>query len=168
MGTYWSLPLIIIAVIVQATILPQIRIFGGQPDLVFLMMLSWSLNGRLEQNLMWAFVGGAAQDLMSAAPLGSSVLGMVLLAFAIEQIRHQVYHIGFILAVALVILGTILQKVVFMLVIGVSGFAIYPLENLTYVILPTIAYNLVFMVPIYWVVRRIQRRSAARQRVLSL
>lgn len=168
MGTYWSLPLIVIAVIVQATLLPQIRIFGGQPDLVFLMMLSWSLNGRLEQNLMWAFVGGGAQDLMSAAPLGASVLGMVLLAFSLEQIRQQVYHIGFMLAVALVILGTILQKVVFMLVIGISGFAIYPLENLTYVIVPTIAYNLVFMVPIYWVIRRIQRRSAARQRVLSL
>ncbi len=168
MGTYWSLPLIVLAVIVQATILPQLRIFGGQPDLVFLMMLSWAINGRLEQSLTWAFVGGIAQDLMSAAPTGSSVLGMVLLAFVIEQIRLQVYRIGFMLVIALVIAGTFLQKVAFMIVLAFNGFAVYPLENLTYVILPTIAYNLLFIGPVYWVIRRIQRRATSKQRALTL
>jgi rod shape-determining protein MreD len=168
MGTYWSLPLIIFAVILQATVLAQIRIFGGQPDLVFLMMLSWAINGRLEQNVTWAFVGGIAQDLMSAAPTGASVLGMLLLAFGIEQIRQQVYRIGFMLIIALVIVGTLLQKIVFMVVLAFNGFAVYPLENLTYVILPTIAYNLLFIGPIYWLIRRIQRRSTSKQRALTL
>ena len=48
-----------------------------------------------------------------------------------------------------------------MIVVAFTGFTIYPLENLTYVILPTIAYNLMFIGPIYWVVRRIQRRAGA-------
>lgn len=167
MGTYWSLPLVALAVIVQATILPQIRILGGQPDLIFLMALSWSINGRLEQNVMWAFVGGITQDLMSAAPVGTSTLGMVFLVFGIEAIRQQVYHIGFLLAVALVIGGTILQKVAFMVVLAVSGYTVYPLENFTYVIVPTIAYNLLFAAPVYWVMRRIQRRAASKHHVLT-
>ena len=167
MGTYWSLPLVALAVIVQATLLPQIRVLGGQPDLIFLMALSWAINGRLEQNVMWAFVGGITQDLMSAAPVGASTLGMVFLMFGIEGIKQQVYRIGFLLAVALVIGGTILQKVAFMVVLAVSGYTVYPLENFTYVIVPTIAYNLLFVAPVYWVMRRIQRRAAAKHHVLS-
>jgi rod shape-determining protein MreD len=160
MGTYWGIPLIAIAVILQATVMPQIRILGGQPDLVFLLVLSWSINGRLEQSVTWALVGGIAQDLMSAAPTGASALGMILMVFGIEIIKQQVYRIGFLLIIGLVIAGTVLQKVVFMIVAALSGFTIYPLDSFAYVILPTIAYNLVFIGPVYWVVRRIQRRRA--------
>jgi rod shape-determining protein MreD len=158
MGTYWGIPLIVIAVILQATVMPQIRILGGQPDLIFLLVLSWSINGRLEQSVTWAFAGGIAQDLMSASPTGASTLGLVLLLFGIEGVKQQVYRIGFMLILGLVIVGTVVQKIVFMVVASFSGFTIYPIENFTYVILPTIAYNLVFIGPIYWVVRRIQRR----------
>ena len=160
MGTYWSLPLIALAVILQSTMIPQIRVLGGEPDLVFLLVLSWSINGRLEQNVTWAFVGGIAQDLLSAAPTGASTVGMLLLVFGIDQLKQQVYKISFLVIVGLVIAGTILQKIVFMIIVALSGFTIYPLQNFTYVILPTVAYNLLFMAPIYWVVRRVQRRQA--------
>jgi rod shape-determining protein MreD len=167
MGTYWSVPLIALAVILQATVIPQIRILGGEPDLVFLLTLSWSINGRLEQGVAWSFVGGIAQDLLSAAPIGSSVLGMIILVFGIEQLKQQVYRIGFMLIVGLVIAGTVLQKVMFMIVAGFAGFTIYPVENFTYVILPTVAYNLLFIWPIYVLIRRIQRRAPREQNIIS-
>ncbi len=168
MGSYWSLPLIALAVVLQSSVIPQIRIFGGEPDLVLLLVLSWSIHGRLEQDVTWAFVGGIAQDLMSATPLGASVVGLILLAFGIDQLKQQVYRIGFMLIIALVIAGTVLQKVVLMLIAGFSGFTVAPIQNLTYVILPTIAYNLLFVGPVYWIVRRVQRRSERRdQQVFS-
>ncbi len=168
MGTYWGLPLIALAVILQATVIPQIRILGGEPDLVFLLVLSWSVNGRLEQSVIWSFVGGITQDLLSAAPTGASAVGLILLVFAVDRLKQQVYHIGVVLIIGLVIAGTILQKTVYMIVLAFTGFTIYPLDNLTYVILPTIAYNLVFMPPIYWLIRRIQRRHRTQeQHVIS-
>jgi len=167
MGTYWSVPLIALAVVLQATVIPQLRILGGQPDLVFLLVLSWSINGRLEQSVVWAFVGGIAQDLLSAVPVGTSVLGLIVLVFAIDQLRQQVYRIGFLLIVGLVIAGTVLQQVITMIVIALAGYTIYPLDSLTYVILPTIAYNLLFMAPIYGLIRRIQRRRTQEQHVIS-
>jgi rod shape-determining protein MreD len=167
MGTYWSIPLIALAVILQATVIPQIRILGGQPDLVFLLVLSWSINGRLEQSVIWSFVGGVAQDLLSAAPTGASVLGMILVVFAVDRLKQQVYRIGFMLIVGLVIAGTVLQKVVFMIVAALAGFSINPVDNFTYIILPTIAYNLLFIWPIYAIIRRIQRRIAREQHIIA-
>ena len=167
MGTLWSIPLIVAAVVLQSTVMPQFRILGGEPDLVFLIVLSWSINGRLEQNVAWSFLGGITQDLLSAAPTGASVIGLILIVFSIDRLRQQIYHIGFLLIVALVIVGTFVQKTIFMIVAAFGGFTIYPLENLTYVILPNIAYNLVFIWPIYWFIRRIQRRSTQEQHVLG-
>lgn len=167
MGTYWSLPLVALAVILQATIIPQMRILGGQPDLIFLMTLSWSIHGRLEQSVTWAFVGGIAQDLMSAAPLGTSTLGLILMVFGVEMIKQQVYSVGFMLLGALVVGGTILIKVSQMLVLSVSGFNVPFIESFLYVIVPSIAYNLVFIAPVYWVMRRIQRRATAQQRGIT-
>ena len=163
MGTYWSIPLIALAVVLQSTVMPQIRILGGEPDLVFLLVLSWSINGRLEQGVTWAFVGGIAQDLLSAAPTGASVLGMIAVVFGIDRLKQQVYRVGFLLIVGLVIVGTVVQKVTFMIVAAFAGFTISPVDNFAYIILPTVAYNLLFIWPIYWVVRRVQRRSAAEQ-----
>ncbi|MFN8447337.1 MAG: rod shape-determining protein MreD [Anaerolineae bacterium] len=163
MGTYWGIPLIALAVILQSTFIPQIRILGGEPDLVFLLTLSWAINGRLEQGVAWAFVGGIAEDLLSAAPTGASVLGLLALVFGIDQLKQQVYRVGFLMVIGIVIAGTILDKLIYMIVVATAGFTIYPLENLTYVILPTIAYNLVFIGPVYWVVRRIQRRTGREQ-----
>ncbi len=163
MGTYWGIPLIALAVILQSTFIPQIRILGGEPDLVFLLTLSWAINGRLEQGVAWSFVGGIAEDLLSAAPTGASVLGLLALVFGIDQIKQQVYRVGFLMVIGIVIAGTILDKLIYMIVVATAGFTIYPLENLTYVILPTIAYNLVFIGPVYWVVRRIQRRAGREQ-----
>lgn len=163
MGTYWGIPLIALAVILQSTFIPQIRILGGEPDLVFLLTLSWAINGRLEQGVAWSFVGGIAEDLLSAAPTGASVLGLLALVFGIDQLKQQVYRVGFLMIIGIVIAGTILDKLIYMIVVATAGFTIYPLENLTYVILPTIAYNLVFIGPVYWVVRRIQRRTGREQ-----
>lgn len=158
MGHYLSIPILALAVVLQSTFVPQIRIFGGQPELPFLLVLAWSVNSRLEESVTWAFVGGIMSDLLSAAPLGASTAGMLLVVFAIEWIHNQVFHIGLLALLGLVVAGTLVQKTVFIIVIALAGFAVRPLELFPYVVLPTVVYNLIFIFPTYWFVRRVQRR----------
>lgn len=158
MSNTLGVPLLLLAALLQSTFIPQIRILGGTPDLVFLLVLAWSVHAPLESAVTWAFLGGIFQDLRSAAPTGTSALGMILIVFGVTQIQGQFYRVGFFLIVALVLVGTLVKQVVVMIVLSLSGFQIYPVENFAYVVVPTMAYNLVFIWPIYWLVRRIQRR----------
>lgn len=158
MGNYISLPILAFAAILQSTFVPQIRILGGMPDLVFLLVLSWSIHAELESGITWVFIGGILQDLLSASPTGASVMGMLLVVFAVSQLRQQVYRIGFLFIVALVLGGTLVKQVVALLILGLVGFRINPLEAFPYIIVPTAAYNLVFIWPVYWFIRRVQRR----------
>ena len=40
-----GLPLLALAAVLQATLLPQVRLFGGTVDLVLLLTLNWTLVG---------------------------------------------------------------------------------------------------------------------------
>ena len=160
MGNYLGLPVLIIAAALQVSFMPQIRILGGEPDLTFLIVLSWAVNARLEEGVVWAFVGGIARDLLTAAPTGTSVVGMLILVFAIERVRRQVFGIGLVTLIALVVGGTLLQEIIYLGIIALAGYQIRPLEMFGYTILPTTAYNLVFIWPIYWFVQRALRPQA--------
>jgi rod shape-determining protein MreD len=155
MGNYLGIPVLILAAALQVSFIPQLRIFGGEPDLTLLIVLSWAINANLDESVAWAFFGGISRDLLTAAPTGASVIGMLILVFIIERLRQQVFGFGLVTLVGLVIFGTLLQKVIYMGVIALVGYQVRPVEMFTYVVLPTVAYNLVFIGPVYWFVRRV-------------
>lgn len=160
MGNYLSVPILALAAVLQASVMPQIRIQDGAPDLVFLIVLSWALRTNVESGLIWAFVGGIFQDVMSAAPTGASIIGMIPLVFLIGDLAGQVYRIGFLLIISLVALGTLFKQVGLLVVLALSGYVISPVDDFSRVILPTLIYNLVFIWPIYMLMRRIRNRFA--------
>jgi hypothetical protein len=98
--------------------------------------------------------------LLSYNPTGTSVLGMLLLVFAVSVLEQRVYRLGFFLLVGLVLIGTILQQLLVMFVLALNGFPVDWSIGLTYVMAPTIFYNLVLFWPIFWFVRRLWRRLA--------
>lgn len=159
-----SIPIMAIAVVLQATFLPQFRLLGGTPDLVFLFIVCWALNAKLEEGVTWALVGGILQDVVSAAPTGVTSLSMVIVVFVIYGIVHQFYRVTLFLIVAFVLLGTVFHKLVFMIILTVSGVNVNVLNDLSYVVLPTVAYNVVAVWPIYFIVRRLQRGDALSRR----
>ncbi len=158
MGNFLSFPILIIAAVLQATFMPQIRLLGGSPDLVYLIVLSWSINATLDSSVLWAFVGGISLDLLSYAPLGTSTLGIVITVFIISGIGGQVYRIGFVLLIGSVLIGSFFQQISIMIILTITGYSVDWGLSLGYVVAPTIFYNLVFVLPIYWIIRRIQRR----------
>jgi rod shape-determining protein MreD len=157
MGSFLSIPILVLAAAMQATLAPQIQLLGGRPDLVLLLVLSWAVNAGLDESIIWAFVGGIAQDLLSASPTGTSTLGMIPVVFIIGSLTRQLYNIGFVMLIGLVIAGTIFKTLIEIVVLLLAGYQV-GLVEIGYVLFPTILYNLVFIWPIYWFVRRVQRR----------
>jgi rod shape-determining protein MreD len=158
MGNFLSIPILAIAVALQASFVPQVRILGGGPELVLLLVTAWAINAELRDSLIWAFVGGIMQDLLSLAPLGTSTLGLLLIVFGISGLGQQVHKIGFVLLVAITLVGTLVHQLVVMGVMTFTGLAVDWVAGFTYVIAPTMLYNLALIGPVYWAIRRLQRR----------
>lgn len=166
MGAYLSLPVLALAVILQTTVVPQVRLWDGGPDLIFLCVLAWSIHAPLEEGVVWALVGGILQDLMSVAPLGMSSFGLVLLVFGVYGLARQVQGIGILLLFGLALAGSFFQQTLNWLWFVIWGFQVDLLEDFNYVIIPTIIYNTALILPVYISIRLVQRRTAARRIVM--
>jgi rod shape-determining protein MreD len=167
MGSFLSLPLLALAAIIQASVVPHIRVLGGGPDLVFLMVLAWAIHAPLEEGVVWAFTGGILQDLMSAAPVGMSVVGLVLVVFMVYAVRGQVYSVSLPLLAALLLAAVAVQQVTLLALLLLTGLRLDIVRDLNYVVIPTLAYNLVVFWPVYVLLRRTQRRYATDRRFFS-
>lgn len=165
MGNFLSLPILLVAAALQASVMPQVRLWDGAPDLVFLLVLSWSIHAPLEESVTWALVGGIMQDMLSVAPLGLSSPGMILVVFAVYYLSRQVHRIGFFLLVALVLAGSLFQQMMVWLLFALLGFTMNFADDFGFVIIPTIIYNLALVWPIYAFVRLVQRRFVGGRRI---
>lgn len=168
MGGYLSVPILALAVVLQTTLVPQLRFWDGGPDLIFLLVLAWSVHASLEESVVWALVGGIMQDLMSVAPIGLSSMGLVLVVFAVNTLARQVHRVGLLILTGLVLAGSLFQQMSVWLLFAMWGFNVDLLDDFSFVIIPTIIYNLALVWPMYGLVRVLQRRVSDARRVISL
>jgi rod shape-determining protein MreD len=152
-----------LAATLGATFAPQIRILGGEPDLVFLLTLAWAARAPLGEGMLLAFAGGISADLLSAAPLGLTTAGLLLVVFAFDAVRQQLVGIGFVTVVAFALGGTLLVKLVDYVGMTIAGFALPPVQTFGYTILPTVVYNLALLIPAYIIVGWIMRAFRERE-----
>ncbi len=168
MGIFLAFPVLMIAAVIQAVLLPQTPLIGGGPNLVFLLVMAWSLNAPLPEAIFWAIVGGISSDLLSAVPLGTSALGLALLVFLVNILLNQFYGLGLLLLGLAGLFGTFAFE--FYRLAALDAFQLFgyiPADapfNITWgndianVIAPVMVYNVVSILPVYGLLRLLQRR----------
>ncbi len=162
MGIYLALPILALAAILQATLLPQISLAGGGPDLVFLLVLSWAIDTDLRQGAAWAFIGGVLVDLLSTLPVGTTSIPLLLIVFALSGVGTQIYRLGLLLLVTMTLVGTLFHQVLLLVLTALLGYPVNWIQDFTSIVIPTMFYNLLLIVPVYLLVRRVQRGLGRR------
>jgi rod shape-determining protein MreD len=168
MGGFLSVPILLIAAVLQASLIPRLDLPGGGPNLTYICVLAWALNAPVSQAALWAFVGGLFYDLLSAVPLGTSSLGLVLIIYFISGLGTQVYRLGLLLLIFMSVFGTMafeFGRVVLIDLYQLVGFipSSAPVQitwgaDLTTTVFPTMVYNFVLILPVYLLLRLLQRR----------
>lgn len=149
-------PLLLLAAVIQATILPYLRVSGGQPDLVVIVALAWAFLDEGTEAAFWALVGGMALDLFSGAPMGFSSLILLPGVFVIGLIETQVRPLN-----TLFMLGTAGVAMVLYHILHIIGLyvlmdrPIVLMPTLYYITMPSIVFDLVLILPIFWLLRPI-------------
>ena len=147
-------PLMLAAALLQAIILPRLRMYGGQPDLVAIIVLAWAILDHKQEGMVWAFVGGLCLDLLSGVPLGISSLVLVPIAFLVSLTEAQVYRTNVLLPLLLAGGGTLAYHVGYLFAIRfIVGMSVAWLQILWYVTLPSLLFDMVVILPVLWVLR---------------
>jgi rod shape-determining protein MreD len=156
-GNYIGIPLLILAAVLDTTLMPQVRLGSGAPDLVFLLVVSWGLLADVREGMFWAVVGGVLRDVLSVAPLGTSALGLVLVVFGADLIMGDVHRHNLVLPPLVAAGGTVVYHLAIWVVLRVDGMGAPLGPGLFYVTLPTVIYNTIVIVPAFRVLGVIHR-----------
>lgn len=150
---------VLLAVLLQSTLLGGLRLADGPLDLPLLLVIAWAVAGGAEEGLLWALLAGLATDLVSAAPFGVSALALVATVLAVRLLAGSTFTNSTFLPVIAGFVGTLAHGVVLALVVQIAGWSMPWLPTLADVILPSAILNALLITPLYWIVSAIVRRS---------
>jgi len=173
MGRYLSIGILGLAAALSASFIPQFIAFvvallsnfspmlnntRGQPSLVMLLVICWSVRSSLADGFIWALVGGIMLDLLSILPIGTSSAALVLIVFVVNGVGQQLLRFRILFLLALTALATVFMGAYTIVALFLLGHS-YDIASLTrLMLLPTMIYNLIAVLPLYAFIRLLQRR----------
>lgn len=165
MNIYATILLLIATVIIQTTTMPHLTIMGVKPDLMLLMVISWSLLRGAQEGMIWALVGGMGLDLLSGAPFGTSTVPLVILSLLAGVGELSVFRTHITLPLLATLIATLAYNLFFLLLLHMQGHSIAWADSLIKVVLPSTLFNLL-LAPfvykaLYWLHRKTGREEIA-------
>jgi rod shape-determining protein MreD len=153
-----SLPIMIVALMLQEAIFSQLPLMSGTADLVLLILIAWAIQPRNQRPWVWALVGGGLTSLVSAMPAGTPVLIYLLIVLLARRLQRQTIEIPILGMFIATILGTFIQHLVEVIILFVAGTSLSLTESLSLVTLPSVLLNLLFALPIYVIITDLANR----------
>lgn len=98
---------VLTALVLQSTILSQIRLGGAKPELVYLVTIVLAYLEGPGSGALAGFFGGMAQDFLLAQPKGITALTLTLLGYTIGALRQFITSESPLLPVLVVGVGTV-------------------------------------------------------------
>ena len=142
--------------------MPLIKVGGAEPDLILLIVISWSLLRGGREGLVWGFVGGLCLDLLSGGPLGASAIALMVVSLLSGQGETNIFKGNLLLPLIIAPVGTLVYYGLLLVILELTGRSLSLLPSSSRVILPAAIVNFIAMPFVYvfmrWLNQRIERR----------
>ncbi len=138
-----------LSVILQATVLPHLQIFGIKPDLVSLVVVAFALFRGRYQGAAVGISGGLLIDLLRGDFLGLAALSKGTIGFLLGTMEERVFNDDFIVPIITAFTGTFADQLLFLILGNALGLD-YPLwPGIFAVAIPTALYTAMLMPLLY-------------------
>jgi rod shape-determining protein MreD len=140
--------------VLSVSAMPYLKVLGVTPDLVLIFAASWTMLRGRDEALVVVPLTGFIRDLLTADPLGTSVLALAPLVPLAAVLRLRAMDTDFVPAVALVAAGSVAYGAISMTVLSATGHEIAWTEGFLGTVLPGALVNALFTpilyLPMHW------------------
>jgi cytochrome b subunit of formate dehydrogenase len=152
-----AVPVILLAVILQSSIVSRITLLTGTADLPLVMLAAWAMQDDVETAWHWAIATGVLVGFVSGlswvVPLASYILVIVLA----QVLQRRVWQAPLLAMFSVTFLGTIGLSVFSLVVLRFSGISLAIADVFGLVTLPGILLNMLLAIPVFAVMRDLAR-----------
>lgn len=157
----WGL-LLLLALVLQSTILPLIAINGVRPDLLLIMVVSSGLLLGKEHGVGMGFFAGLLQDLASGNIFGLNTLSKLATGYFAGSLERKVFKENILLPVLAIVLATGFNGLIMLAMLIVFGYKVDVMPALTNIMF-VLLYNAVLAIPVHQAIYRLARNWMAEQ-----
>lgn len=150
-------PVILLAVILQSSMISRVYLLSGFADLPLVMLAAWALQEEVESAWHWAIAMGLMVGFVSSVPLYVPVISYVLIVALAQILQRRVWQAPLLAMFSITFLGTILINALSFLVLSVLGTPLPVDDVLGLLVLPAVLLNMLLAIPVYAVMRDLAR-----------
>lgn len=152
-----AIPVIILAVILQSTVISSIKLLSGFGDLPLVMLSAWALQEEVDTAWHWAIAAGVLVGFLSGISWPVPVASYLMVVALAQIFQHRVWQAPLLAMFSVTFVATIIYYAISLLVLRLSGIDL-PITNVIGLLaLPGILLNMVLATPVYVVMRDVAR-----------
>ena len=159
----WWLAFVMGLYVLQSALLPLIGFHGVSADLMLLLVVSYAFQRGARHGILMGFLAGLLQDLATGTFFGVNVFVKMGIGYAGGYFSRRLFKEQVVLPMAAVVAATVvhyLAVTAFMLLLGYRADFLAQGRQL---LLPMMAYNLAFALPVNWCVCQMCERWKAKK-----
>ena len=142
----------------QNAVFSQTTLISGTADVILLFLAAWSLQEQVKNSWLWTIIAGLLISFTSAMPFYAPLIGYLSVVGISKLLQVRIWRVPIFAMFIVTLLGTILQHIVYIILLQVAGASIPWGVSIDQVVLPSLLLNLIFALPIYAVVNELVGR----------
>lgn len=141
--------------LLQCTLLPLIAMNGIKPDILMIMTLSTGLLAGKDKGVAVGFFSGLVTDLASGGIFGCQTLAKMAVGYGAGLLEQKVFKESILLPLLAVMVATVVHSFILVVSIAMMGFSVNFIQFLLHTLLPLLAYNVIFAIPVHFIMYKV-------------
>jgi rod shape-determining protein MreD len=152
-----AFPLLALAVILQSSVVSQVKLISGFADLPLIMIAAWALQERVKSAWHWAVLACAMLGFVSKMPWPILVIGYLAIVLLAQALQRRVWQAPLLAMFSVTFIGTLIMNFLSFAVLRVLGTPFSPADVIGLITLPSLLLNMLFSIPVYTFMRDLAR-----------
>lgn len=141
--------ILLISFILQTTLVPHLKIFGAQPDLILVVVAAYAFIHGSAGGSIGGFFGGLLQDMVLIRNMGFNALCKTIVGYLAGLVERTVFAESILLPVVAIFLASLLHETIYLSFSVFLG-EVVPLDlSLWRIVIPSAIYNAILTLLVY-------------------
>ncbi|GAG61746.1 unnamed protein product [marine sediment metagenome] len=134
--------IIVVALLIQLTLINSITILGLKPDLIMVVVVVFSLLKGEKEGTISGFASGLLQDIFSTGLLGMNALAKTVIGFFCGIVKEKIFHEHILFLIPVItFIASLMQSILILLLLRAFGIEYNLAWSLKQVALPEALYS---------------------------
>ena len=148
--------IIVVALLIQLTLINSITILGLKPDLIMVVVVVFSLLKGEKEGAISGFASGLLQDIFSTGLLGINALVKTVIGFTCGILREKIFHEHILFLIPVItFIASFIQSILIFFLLRTFGIEYNLIWSLKQVALPEALYSSLLSPFIFLVINKL-------------